>query len=91
MREIYIDIYQGSYHPCEVNSLKYNRKTNQYHLFFLDRSMNEYYTAILEKDADQFGVISISCERENKSLEGEEYMEESRNSLPCYLAKKTTK
>lgn len=69
MKQICIDTYKGVFHPCEVESFRYNSLTKTYTLNFFDRSDNEFYCAEVVKIKDEFFVKNI-CFRfeENPAL-----------------------
>ncbi len=56
MRVIYLDNYYGHFHPCEVDSLKYNPLTKKYSLYYFDRTLGDYMYAHLKKINDEFVI-----------------------------------
>lgn len=56
MRAIYLDSYYGHFHPCEVDSLKYNAITKKYILYYFDRTVGDYMYAYLKKINGEFFI-----------------------------------
>ena len=56
MRVIYLDNYYGHFHPCEVNSLRYNALTKKYILYYFDQTLGDYMYAYLKKIDGEFFI-----------------------------------
>lgn len=66
MRAIYLDNYYGHFHPCEVDSLRYNALTKKYILYYFDRTLGDYMYAHLKKIDGKFYIT----ENDYRSFEG---------------------
>lgn len=59
MKQIYIDTYKGTFHPCDILSFKHNRITDIFSIYFYDRANGIYSYANLEKINKEFFIKDI--------------------------------
>ena len=94
MRQIGIAFYENSFHPCEVCSLKYNKITDIYHLYYYDRVMADYYMATLEKRGNNYFLLDFELQSDSsiwQVLASYIYEECDITNLPALLKREDEK
>lgn len=69
MKEILIDTYQGTFHPCQIEWVRKDPlRKNRYIMFFFDRVYNDYFYANLVKQKGEFFVEDLDYSFTKHSL-----------------------